>query len=334
MESIELPSKVLIVLPNWLGDIVMAKSFLEGLHKALPQASLDVLAPQAYGKILATYYPEIRQFFVLPYGHGSLPLKKTYRFAQKFKDYDAAFVLPHSCKSSLIPAFAKIPLRLGYKGEFPRQFWLHKTLEKPTTTQAQHLEYFALLQLLDKQHTQKPLWPRFAGEHTKKPIAESYVIFSPGAEFGISKMWPLEHWLKLANLFQDRKIVLLGTHKDQQILFGNNPPKLPENIHNLLGKTTLEEAFNTIAHTDCLVSNDSGLIHVAAAFAVPVVALYGPTPEAKCPPLVEPRAILHTHIDCRPCKKKTCPLKHHRCMKDILPQEVFAATMGILRRIT
>ena len=251
MDSTELPSKILIVLPNWLGDIVMAKSFLLGLHKAMPQASLNVLAPQAYAKILSTYYPEIRQFFPLPYSHGSLPLKKTYRFAQSFKNYDVAFVLPHSSKSSLIPAFAKIPLRLGYKGEFPRKFWLHRTLEKPKTTQAQHLEYFALLQLLDKKNTQKPLWPSFARQHTQKPIAGNYLVFSPGAEFGISKMWPLEHWVKLADLFADYKILLLGTHKDQQILFSNNSPKLPENIHNLLGKTTLEEAFSTIAHAEC-----------------------------------------------------------------------------------
>ena len=161
------------------------------------------------------------------------------------------------------------------------------------------------------------------------------IAFAPGAEFGSAKRWPESHFSTLAEMISQRypgaQIVLLGSAKDNAVCEAIHS-SMPQ-ILNLAGKTSLKEAIALIAGIHLLVTNDSGLMHVASAFDIPVIALYGSTDYRHTPPFSSESHIISLNLACAPCQKRECPLGHHDCMNRLMPALVFEELMEIMENM-
>lgn len=335
---------ILIIAPNWIGDAVMTQPLLAQLKAQHPHSKIDVLASTWVAPIYRAC-AEINAVFEAKFEHQQLQwsLRKQLAKDLQSKNYQACFVLPNSFKSALIPWLANIPFRIGYRGEL-RYGLINLALDNPSKVQRPPMveHYLALSQLL-KDGQESPfntLTPRLnvldiAKKSVEQTLAATSInsntlfVFCPGAEYGATKRWPANHFAKLAqNLLQentDAQIILLGSKGDHEIAkhivyqSGNHP-----HLHNWCGNTSLDEAIALISMAKAVVSNDSGLMHIAAALKIPQVAIFGSSDPAHTPPLSEKAKVIWLNLPCSPCHKKICPLGHLRCLNDILPQQVLA----------
>jgi heptosyltransferase-2 len=325
--------KLLVVAPSWVGDTLLAQPLFARLHERLENLQLDVLAPE-WTRALLTHMPEVDQVWINPFGHGELNLGGRKAFAQRLKaeNYDQAIVLPNSIKSALIPWYAGIPLRTGYLGE---QRWLllndWRRLKKKKLPLM--VERFAALAEHPGCEPARPLpAPRLHVEEEHRlgtldklalPLDKPLAVFCPGAEYGPAKRWPAQYFAELAWRVKENgyQVVLLGSPKDADI--GEQIKGLSGHAcENLCGRTGLSEAIDIIASAALVVSNDSGLMHVAAALDRPMIALYGSSSPGFTPPLSDKAKVVKLDIQCSPCFKRECPLKHFRCMLELTPQKV------------
>jgi heptosyltransferase-2 len=268
--------------------------------------------------------PEINTILSLPFKHGEFAFSKRWKLGRRLKNqYDEAIVLPNSWKSAIIPYAAGIPKRTGFRGE-ARYGLLNniKILDKKSLPlMIQRFAYLAL----DKNEAlpDKLPKPKLTAQ-PNKVIAKKTIALCPGAEFGPSKRWPEEHYANVANklLEHDFDVWLFGSQKDKIVTDAINA-LTDHRCENLAGTTSLSEAIDLLALTSLVVTNDSGLMHIAAALDKPLIALYGSTDPGFTPPLSTKAKILSIDLYCRPCFQRECPLKHHRCMKDLLPQHVW-----------
>ena len=303
---------VLVVAPNWIGDAVMAQPLLARLREKTPDTQIDVLAPEWVAPVLKRM-PEVRDVIPAPFRHGKAQLRSRWRIGRELRarGYAQAIVLPNTWKSALVPFFAGIPLRCGYVGE-SRYGLLNRLYRKTSAPMPQH---YAALSEAPGTAPQKPL-PRArlravpdqieaAKQHFG--IAGRYVVFCPGAEYGPAKRWPYFRELSEQAALQ---AVVLGSANDAAAAQGIRGT-------NLVGRTTLDQAIDLIAGADMVVSNDSGLMHVAAALGRPLIALFGSSSPAHTPPLSSAARVLWLHVECSPCFERVCPLGHFRCMREI-----------------
>ncbi|MES2771222.1 MAG: lipopolysaccharide heptosyltransferase II [Pseudomonadota bacterium] len=343
----------LVVAPAWIGDAVLAQVLFMRLQaQAAGRLQLDVLAPSWVAPVLARM-PQVRHVIVNPFGHGVLALAERYRFARQLRaaDYDCAYVLPNSFKSALIPYFAGIPLRVGFTGEaryalLNRRHRLDKTA-LPTMAErfAQLAEPFsAMPSALTGQAQGLPV-PRLSSSPAQQQAVlddlqlvptKPCVVLCPGAEYGEAKRWPAAHFAALADLLVQRgdSVWLLGSAKDG--VLGEAIcalVKSPQQVHNLCGRTTLTQAIDLIAQAKAVICNDSGLMHVAAALARPLLAIYGSSSPVFTPPLSEHARIISLHLDCSPCFKRVCPLGHLNCLKQLDAQRVFQALLDYEKEV-
>jgi heptosyltransferase-2 len=162
------------------------------------------------------------------------------------------------------------------------------------------------------------------------PHPEKFYILAPGAEFGPAKQWPVQHFAALSTqLLQDdpsSSIVLLGSSKDR-VVCDEILQKIDVNLHlkilNLSGLVSLDQSIALIPLAKGLASNDSGLMHIAAAFGIPQIAFYGSSDPKHTPPLSPFAGILFLGLDCSPCHQRKCPLGHLNCLNQITPQSAF-----------
>ncbi|HTQ98393.1 MAG TPA: lipopolysaccharide heptosyltransferase II [Candidatus Acidoferrum sp.] len=334
--------KILVIGPSWVGDMVMAQVLFRCLRQRHPDAVIDVLAP-SWCRELLTRMPEVRFALPLPIAHRELGLGKRWHIGRELAQdvYDQAIVLPNSFKSALIPVFAKIPLRTGWRGE--ARGWLLNDCRRLDKTRyplmAQRfaaLAYDASVAL--PASLPRPQLKTDAGAtaalrdrlhlDSDKPV----LVLCPGAEFGAAKQWPTAHYAEVANHFagQGMQVWLMGSERDapvaQAILAANRSP----DIINLCGRTTLGEAADLMVAASGVVSNDSGLMHVAAALARPLVVVYGSTSPAFTPPLADAVRTLSLGLDCSPCFKRECPLGHLNCLRQLLPDRVIDAALAVM----
>lgn len=290
--------------------------------------------------------PSVAEVIEFPFAHGGLQFAARRRIASDFskraQPFDTAYVLPNSLKSALLPLFAGIPKRIGYMGEARVGFLTHR-LKNPTNKPPMVAFYSALSSVLGGE--EHPKLGHSAGYQNDTPqfvlnetevqatLTElglqrgNYVVFSPGAEFGSAKRWPVSHFVDLA-LKLDLQVVLLGSGKEFELCESIALPvneKQPNKCLNLAGKTSLAGAFVAISATKYVVSNDSGLMHVAAALGVPQVAIFGSSSPLHTPPLNAAAKVLwlknNTNylppLDCAPCFARECEFSHTRCLRDI-----------------
>ncbi len=330
----------LIIAPQWIGDAVMTEPLMRRLHaqgQRLTVGALPWVAP------VYRAMPSVAEVIELPFAHGGLQFAARRRialdFSKRAQPFDAAYVLPNSLKSALLPLFAGIPKRVGYMGEARVGFLTHR-LKNPSNKPPMVAFYSALSGDENPKtgyQTDRPQLALNASE-VQKTLAElslqrgAYVVFSPGAEFGSAKRWPVQHFVDLA-LKLDVPVVLLGSGKEFELCESIAAPVNAVQTRkavNLAGKTSLAGAFAAISAAKFIVTNDSGLMHVGAALNVPQVAIFGSSSPLHTPPLNDKAQVLwlkneasyQPPLDCAPCFERECPLGHTRCLADITPSQV------------
>ncbi len=330
----------LVVGPSWVGDMVLAQSLFKLLKSREPDVPIDVLAP-AWSLPVVARMPEVREGIAAETGHGEFGLGKRRRIGRVLRSrYARAIVLPRSFKSALIPWFARVPVRTGFRGEM-RFGLLNDVRPFDAVELDQTIKRFLALGLPGGSALPEPPSPALDvspenqaslveqhGLSTNRPV----VALLPGAEFGPSKCWPAEHYAALAQRLggDGYDVWLCGSPKDAPVagriakLVGSAPF-----LHDICGKTSLADAVDLLALAEQAVANDSGLMHIAAAVGVHVHGLYGPTSPAFVRPLTARADIHFLDLDCSPCRKRVCPLTHHNCLRNIGPEAVHA---WVLRR--
>lgn len=326
--------KILIVAPSWIGDTILAQPLFMRLHALHPGLALDVLAP-AWSAPLLARMPEVRRVLDNPFGHGDFALLARRRLGRKLRGeaYDAAIVLPNSWKSALVPFFAGIRQRIGYTGEARFGLLNRRHTLQPAAFPQLAQRYARLAEAPDAISPPAALpQPHLTSTEAQRqavrlsfglPADARPAVFCPGAEFGPAKRWPPRHYAELARRLaaQGQPVWLLGSAKDREL--GEEIAGLaPGAALNLCGRTTLEQALDLLAGAALVVSNDSGLMHVAAALDRPLIALYGSSSPTYTPPLSPRAKILTLNADCSPCFKRICPLGHFKCLEELSPQAV------------
>ena len=337
--------KILIIGPSWVGDMVMSQSLYITLKQQHPDAIIDVMAP-SWCKPILERMPEVNQAIEMPLGHGDFDLFGRRRLGKQLKanNYTHAYICPNSTKSALIPWFADIPKRIGWKGEM-RYGLLNDLRTNKKSFQYMVERYVALAhsksEMIDSSslggldnlprpklsidtQVQQATLTKFSLS-TEKPV----LGLCPGAEFGPAKQWPVERYAAVANemINQGHHIWLFGSAKDKETTETIKSLVDSENqksVFNLAGDTSLIEAVDLLAACKTVVSNDSGLMHVAAAVGCHVVGVYGSTSPKYTPPLAEKVDIVSTDIECRPCFKRECPLGHLKCLKELPATDVIS----------
>jgi heptosyltransferase II len=327
-------SSSLIIAPQWIGDAVMTEPLLRRLH-----ARGERLAVGALPWVAPVYraMPQVDEVIEFPFQHGGLQFKARRSIAKQVEGrFDAAYVLPNSLKSALLPFLASIPKRVGYLGEARVGLLTHR-LKNPKDKPPMVAFYSALSgekEGLESDRPQLHLSSTQVGAALTAIglQAGGYYIFAPGAEYGPAKRWPAIHFAELARSL-DCPAVLLGSGKEAELCEEIAGAAGPGKCTNLAGKTSLMDAFALIAAARAVISNDSGLMHVAAAFGVPQVAVFGSSSPRHTPPLNDKARVLwlkddasyQPPLDCSPCFQRECPLGHTRCLYDITPERVLAA---------
>jgi heptosyltransferase-2 len=335
---------VLVIGPAWVGDMVMAQSFLKQL-KQQSDAAIDVFAPK-WTLPLLERMPEVRAAIEMPIGHGSFGWGVRKKLGQSLRgQYQQAYVLPNTWKSALVPWFAKIPKRTGFRGEM-RYGLLNEMRQLNPQALPKMIQRYVSLALPQNERVDHWPQPKLIAKDPSQVLqrsglrAEGNILgLCPGAEYGPAKQWPLAHYAALAQQWlvrhQEGEVWIFGSDKDQfagQTIVENLSEPFRVRVHNLAGKTALGEAIDLMALCSAVVSNDSGLMHVAAALDLPLVSIFGSSTPEYTPPNGAPEKtkVLWKGLECSPCFKRECPLGHLDCLSKIEPAEVFAA----LSRVT
>lgn len=335
--------RILIIGPSWVGDMVMAQTLFQCLKVRHPDCQIDVLAPE-WSRPILERMPEVRQALSFPLGHGALELATRRRIGRALKgQYDQAIVLPNSLKSALVPLFAGIARRTGWKGEF-RYGLLNDLRLLDKARYPLMIERFMALAFPPGETLPTPYpQPRLRIDPASREAAlarfglvldRPVLALCPGAEFGESKRWPAEHYADVAEarIRQGWQVWLFGSKKDQPVAEAIRERLIPgfrEESVNLCGDTSLAEAIDLMSCADAVVSNDSGLMHVAAALNRPLVAVYGSTSPGFTPPLADQVAVVRLGIECSPCFDRTCRFGHYNCLRLLEPQQVVDALKGM-----
>ncbi|MCX7193321.1 MAG: lipopolysaccharide heptosyltransferase II [Proteobacteria bacterium] len=334
--------KILVIGPSWVGDCMLMQPMLMRLKQRHPGCLIDVLAPSWTAGLLHAL-PEVNQVIVNPFPHGALNIKGRYRLGVELRaaQYDQAIVLPNSLKSALVPFFARIPLRTGFIGEM-RYGWLNDARKLDKRVLPLMVERFAQLAEARDGSIPRPLAnPKLSvstgqrdatlqklGLSLDQPVA----VFCPGAEYGPAKRWPVAYFAETAQRLHAAgyAVWLIGSNKDREVAENivalGNPT-----ARNLCGSTDLNDAIALLSVARLVISNDSGLMHLAAALDRPMLALFGSSSPQFTPPLSAAATVVKLDIACSPCFKRECPLGHFNCMNHLTPDRVWERIEQVIR---
>jgi heptosyltransferase-2 len=339
-------TSTLVIAPQWIGDAVMTEPLLRRLHargERITVGALPWVAP-VYRAMAS-----VERVIDFPFAHGGLQWAARRALARQLRgQFERAVVCPNSFKSALIPWWAGISERVGYLGE-ARFGLLTQRLPNPSKTQRPPMvDFYGALAL---ESGFNPQWPALSlpADAVNAALAPwglecaHYDVLVPGAEYGPAKRWPKEHFAELARQLAQttgKPVLLLGSAKEapicaeiaQAVLRGGSGSCL-----NLAGRTSLSEALSLVSAARSVVSNDSGMMHVAAAFGVPQVAVFGSSSPLHTPPLSREAQVVWLKndpgyappLDCAPCFARECPLGHTRCLRDVAPQQLLALLQSL-----
>jgi heptosyltransferase-2 len=338
--------RTLVISPNWIGDAVMAQPLLHLLRQRQPERQIDVLSPPSVAPVWRAI-AEVGEILETPFRHRALQLKERWKYARLLRErgYADAYVLPNTLKYALIPWLAGIPRRVGYKGEM--RYGLINVMHHDDAGGRSMVPFYAAL----ANDPDAPLpsglpRPRLCvSSEQSAAVCERHaiaagrplVVFAPGAEFGAAKRWPPRYFGALAQaLFEadpQAQLALLGSPKDREtcdeVVAHAGPGGA--GIFNLAGQTRLDEAVAIIARATAVVSNDSGLLHIASGLNRKVIGLYGSTNPDYAPPLADVARSLSLRLACSPCRERECPLQHHNCMEQMGSEMVWRELRPMLR---
>ena len=325
----------LVIAPQWIGDAVMTEPLLRRLAargEQLVVGALPWVAP------VYRAMPQVAHVIEFPFAHGGLQFKARRSIARQIQgQFETAYVLPNSLKSALLPFLASIPKRVGYLGEARIGLLTHR-LKNPKNKPPMVVFYSALSGEAGTDQDRPQLSVDLAA--TRETVKaqgmrpRDYAVFAPGSEYGPAKRWPAAHYAALAKQV-GLPVVLLGSAKEAALC--EEIASKSSNCLNLAGKTSVAQAIEWIAASQYVVSNDSGLMHIAAALGVKQVAIFGSSSPLHTPPLNNKAAVLwlknettyQPPLNCAPCFERECPLGpndgHMRCLNDISAAMVVAA---------
>jgi len=325
----------LLIAPQWIGDAVMTEPLLRVLAQrgeTLSVAAMPWVAP------IYRAMPHVDEVIELPFPRGGLHWGARRNLASQWRGrFERAYVGPNSWKSALLPWMAGIPVRVGYHGE-ARWGLLNQRLPNPEKNHrgAMVAHYLALAQMQADSSMQPKL--DLSLDLLKATLLNfdlklgAYAVFAPGAEYGPAKRWPAAYFAELG-LRTGLPVVLLGSAKEAALcdeIAQRIHQERPKSARNLAGLTDLSQAMALIASSQAMLSNDSGLMHVAAAMGVPQVAVFGSSSPLHTPPLSDKAVVMwlkneasyQPPLDCAPCFERSCPLGHLRCLNDLTPERV------------
>jgi len=328
--------RILVVSPAWVGDMIMAQTLYKVLRQRHPDVEIDVLAPPATLSLVSRM-TEVSRGIRFDLAHGEIGLGKRKMMGRSLKAnaYHQAIILPNSLKSALVPFYADIPLRTGFRGEYryvlindmrmlnkramPRMIDRFSSLGTHLNAELPKLENPSLT---INQRNREKLINEFDLD-LEKPI----LAICPGAEFGDAKKWPENHYAKLADQAIERgmQVWIFGGPKDQitaQSIRALVNMSTLDSCVDLTGKTTLLDVVDLLSLSNMVVSNDSGLMHIAAAVGCQTTVIYGSTSPEFTPPLTNNHEIVSLNLSCSPCFKRDCPLKHKACLVDLKPESL------------
>ena len=325
----------LIIAPQWIGDAVMTEPLLRRLRargERLTVGALPWVAP-VYRAML-----QVAEVIEFPFAHGGLQFKARRSLARQIEGrFDTAYVLPNSLKSALLPFLASIPKRVGYLGEARVGLLTHRVKNPPKSKRPPMVAFYSALSGESTVAADRPRL-QLNAVRCDEVLArlgmkrDGYIVFVPGAEYGPAKRWPVSHFAALAEKLA-LPVLLLGSAKEaatcEEIARLANA-QVPGRCRSLAGATSLDEAMCLIGGARTIVSNDTGLMHVAAALDVPQAAIFGSSSPLHTPPLSERSRVIwlkddpayQPALDCAPCFERECPLGHTRCLNDISAERV------------
>ena len=334
--------KILIIGTSWVGDCMLMQPMLMRLKQRYPDCLIDVLAPSWTISLLSAM-PEVNATIVNPFPHGTLLLKERYELGVQLRaaNYDQAIVLANSLKSALVPFFANIPLRTGFIGEM-RFGLLNDARKLNKTVLPLMVERFAQLAEARGDAIPRPLAnPKLSIAEAQRDttlnklnltLEKPVAIFCPGAEYGHAKRWPVAYFAETAQRLHQLgyAVWLIGSGKDREVAetivaLGN------ADTLNLCGSTDLNDAIALLSCAQLVISNDSGLMHLAAALDRPMIALFGSSSPQFTPPLSSEAMVVKLDIKCSPCFKRECPLGHFNCMNHLTPDRIWEKIQTLLR---
>lgn len=316
--------------------MMMAQSLFITLKQYNPTLSIDVLAP-AWSEPLLACMPEVKQSHVMPLGHGKLGLAQRFRLGKSLRNeqYDCSIVLPNSWKSAIVPFAANIPHRIGFLGEMRYGLLndIHRldkqlltmtvqrfvALAYPKTQASKAINQYPSPKLIILPNEQQTLRHRLHLNAAKK-----LAVLCPGAEYGEAKRWPLDYYAQVAQTLIDNdwQVCLAGAKKDSEITSAIQT-QVPDCL-DLAGQTSLKEVTVLLSIANQVISNDSGLMHIAAAVNSPIIAIYGSSDPTFTPPLNSQAQVVSLNLKCSPCFKRSCPLSHLNCLKQISAEYILS----------
>lgn len=339
------PQKILISLPNWLGDIVMSIPTIKGMRWLFPESHLAVLVHSNFAQIFK-HNPDINEIIIHTRGEGWRKIFGSFKMAKdvRKKRFDMALILPRSFNSALVTFMSNIPERIGYEGD-SRGLFLTKSLPRKDDVIKQHRVYYFLnlLNIFNKpvpfsaprlySGTEEEQWADGLLKRLNIPSKALLIGFNAGASHGKAKCWLPENYIELALKlinFYDAYILLLGgpaeTRLNSRIL-----KKVPKDkVIDLSGQTDILQLASLLKRCRLLVTNDTGPMHMAAALTTPVVAIFGSTDPVTTSPFERRHALIYKKVSCSPCHKRICPIDH-KCMTQITAGEVFEACQAMLK---
>jgi heptosyltransferase-2 len=337
--------RILVVAPSWVGDAILSEPLIARLRAAHGDPDIDVLTPAWCAPVFARMRG-IRRVVESTIRHGEVGWKERRALGRELRGqgYTRAVVLPNSWKSALVPWLAGIPRRTGYLGE----------LRWGVVNDARRLDQSALPRLVDRYAalaaprgevatpaSPPVLVPDVANRNAAMAAlaldsARDVAMLCPGAEFGPAKRWPAEQFAELARKFiaTGLDVWLIGSPNDKSIgaeIVGA-AGESGRAIVDLTGRTDLGTAVDLLSVAAVVISNDSGLMHAAAAVGAPLVALFGSSSPAYTPPMSANATIARIDIECSPCFRRECPLGHFKCMRELSPATVYDLARSALTR--
>ncbi len=343
--SNEIQYKVLIIAPAWIGDMLISQALYITLKEQQISIKIDILAPQSTLS-LATRMPQVNRCIEQPLQHGELKLRSRYQQAKQLRQahYTQAIILPNSFKSALIPWWAKIKKRTGWLGE--QRYGLLTDVRKLNKHGYLSLQERYIALGLSKETPLPTILAKPKLQVStdnlndcltklniiKKP--QPIIALCPGAAYGSAKRWPITYFIEIAKYFlkQNYQVWIFGS-KTERKLAHDLQAATANTCIDLTGKTSLLDAIDLLSLAKLAICNDSGLMHIAAAVNVPLIALYGSSSSTYTPPLTTKAEILQLDYDCIPCFKRECPLtdaQYLRCLKHLTPEMVITASKKLL----
>jgi heptosyltransferase-2 len=317
------PPDILVVAPSWVGDAVMSHCLIRAINAEAPEVAIDVLAADSVAPVYRRM-PEVRAVVRSPFRHEEFGFLGRLRQGRALAGrYGRAYILPGSWKSALAPFAAGVARRSGYLREAR---WGLLNDPRPLPEALRRRTAVAFQALAEPRVAFEASWlrpPKLTADAANRDaqlqayglVNGEFAAFFPGAEYGPAKRWPTRRWIELARRLEGQglRCALIGAPGDipvaREIAAG------AANVVDIVGRTRLEDAIDLISAARFAVTNDSGLMHVAAAIGRKVVALYGSTSPDDTPPLTHSAEVVTLKLTCSPCRKRVCPLGHLDCLE-------------------